>query len=54
MTSNQIRQPDIGEVAVVGLGIMGSGIAEVLARSGHNVTVIDTGRDALAGRVRRT
>jgi 3-hydroxybutyryl-CoA dehydrogenase len=39
---------EIHEVAVVGLGIMGAGIAEVLARSGRAVVVIEANHDFLA------
>jgi len=41
MTSNVIKPTDIREVAVIGLGLMGSGIAELLARSGHHVVAIE-------------
>jgi 3-hydroxybutyryl-CoA dehydrogenase len=37
-----VRQPaDIREVAVIGLGLMGSGIAELVARSGRRVVAIE-------------
>jgi 3-hydroxybutyryl-CoA dehydrogenase len=39
---------EIREVAVVGLGTMGAGIAEVFARSGIGVVAIEVDRDALA------
>ncbi|CAN5154223.1 3-hydroxybutyryl-CoA dehydrogenase [soil metagenome] len=35
-------------VGVIGLGLMGSGIAEVCARAGHPVRVVETDADALA------
>ncbi len=35
-------------IAVVGAGQMGNGIAHVFAQSGHDVTMIDVSRDALA------
>ncbi|MFG3224679.1 3-hydroxybutyryl-CoA dehydrogenase [Kitasatospora sp. NPDC048194] len=38
---------DIRRVAVVGAGLMGSGIAEVLARAGLDTVVCEHGRDAL-------
>jgi 3-hydroxybutyryl-CoA dehydrogenase len=41
MTSNVIQPAGIREVAVVGLGLMGSGIAELVARSGRRVDVIE-------------
>ena len=37
MTSSVKQPADIREVAVIGLGLMGSGIAELLARSGRRV-----------------
>ena len=39
---------EIREAAVVGLGTMGAGIAEVLARSGMQVTAIEVDEAALA------
>ncbi|MDV9202500.1 3-hydroxyacyl-CoA dehydrogenase family protein, partial [Streptomyces sp. Wh19] len=36
----------LSTIAVVGLGTMGTGIAEVLARAGHEVIGIDTGDEA--------
>ena len=39
---------EIREVAVVGLGIMGAGIAEVLARSGRRVVAIEANHNSLA------
>ena len=41
MTSNVIKPADIREVAVIGLGLMGSGIAELVARSGRRVAAIE-------------
>jgi len=38
---------DISKIGVVGGGLMGSGIAEVCARSGLDVTVAEAGEDAL-------
>jgi 3-hydroxybutyryl-CoA dehydrogenase len=38
---------DIREVAVIGLGTMGAGIAEVFARGGLGVTVVEANPDAL-------
>jgi NADPH-dependent 2,4-dienoyl-CoA reductase/sulfur reductase-like enzyme len=44
----------IDRVGVVGCGLMGSGIAEVCARAGLSVIVVEAGVDALAaGRRRR-
>jgi 3-hydroxybutyryl-CoA dehydrogenase len=48
MTSSQTQPAGIGEVAVIGLGIMGAGITEVLARSGHDVVAIEANHTALA------
>jgi 3-hydroxybutyryl-CoA dehydrogenase len=48
MTGSQRQTAGIREVAVVGLGIMGAGIAEVLARSGRSVVAIEADYDALA------
>jgi 3-hydroxybutyryl-CoA dehydrogenase len=41
MAGNVIQSADIREVAVVGLGLMGSGIAELVARSGRRVVAIE-------------
>ena len=41
MTSSVKQPSDIREVAVIGLGLMGSGIAELLARSGRRVAAIE-------------
>ncbi len=41
MTSSVTQPGDIREVAVIGLGLMGSGIAELLARSGRSVDAIE-------------
>ncbi len=49
MSADHAAAPsEIREVAVVGLGIMGAGIAEVLARSGRAVVVIEANHDFLA------
>jgi 3-hydroxybutyryl-CoA dehydrogenase len=37
-----------GKVAVIGAGLMGSGIAQVAAQAGYDVTLRDVGEDALA------
>lgn len=41
MTSSVIQPADVREVAVIGLGLMGSGIAELVARSGRRVDAIE-------------
>jgi len=41
MTSSVKQPADIRESAVIGLGLMGSGIAELLARSGRRVAAIE-------------
>lgn len=44
---------ELERVGVVGFGLMGSGIAEVCARAGREVVVVDASEEALrAGRVR--
>ena len=47
MTSNVIQPTDIREVAVIGLGLMGSGIAELMARSGRRVVAIEINQSFL-------
>ncbi len=47
MTSGVIQPGDIREVAVIGLGLMGSGIAELIARSGRRVDAIETNQSFL-------
>ena len=47
MTSNVIQPAGIREVAVIGLGLMGSGIAELIARSGRRVVAIEINQDFL-------
>jgi 3-hydroxybutyryl-CoA dehydrogenase len=43
--TSSVKQPaDIREVAVVGLGLMGAGIAELMARSGRRVAAIEIDR----------
>lgn len=42
-----------GPVAVLGFGAMGSGIAQVCASAGHEVTVLETGEERLAAGRRR-
>jgi 3-hydroxybutyryl-CoA dehydrogenase len=48
MTSSVIQPGDIREVAVIGLGLMGSGIAELVARSGRSVNAIEINQTFLA------
>jgi len=43
-----VQPADIREVVVVGLGTMGAGIAEILARSGRSVVVVEANGNALA------
>jgi 3-hydroxybutyryl-CoA dehydrogenase len=47
MTGNVNKPADIREVAVIGLGLMGSGIAELVARGGRRVVAIEIGHDFL-------
>jgi 3-hydroxyacyl-CoA dehydrogenase len=47
MTSGVIQPAGIGEVAVIGLGLMGSGIAELVARSGRRAVAIEINQDFL-------
>ena len=47
MTSNVIQPAGIREVAVIGLGLMGSGIVELVARSGRRVVAIEISQDFL-------
>jgi len=47
MTNNVIQPADIREVAVIGLGLMGSGIAELVARSGRRVVAIEINQSFL-------
>jgi 3-hydroxybutyryl-CoA dehydrogenase len=55
--SDNQRVADIQRVGVVGCGLMGSGIAEVCARAGVDVTVLEIDADALSAgeeRIRRS
>lgn len=48
-----MRAEDVRTVGVVGCGLMGSGIAEVAARAGQDVVVLETGEELLQkGRAR--
>jgi 3-hydroxybutyryl-CoA dehydrogenase len=47
MSSSVIQPGDIREVAVIGLGLMGSGIAELIARSGRRVAAIEVNQSFL-------
>jgi 3-hydroxybutyryl-CoA dehydrogenase len=47
MTSSVIKPSDIREVAVIGLGLMGAGIAELVGRSGRRVVAIELDPDFL-------
>ena len=43
---NPVDSPGVGRVGVVGGGLMGSGIAEVSARAGQDVVVVESGTAA--------
>jgi len=45
--STSIAREAIKNVTVVGGGLMGSGIAQVSAQSGHNVTIVEINKDVL-------
>jgi 3-hydroxybutyryl-CoA dehydrogenase len=47
MSSSVIKPADIREVAVIGLGLMGSGIVELVGRSGRRVVAIEVDREFL-------
>ena len=47
MTSSVTQPAGIREVAVIGLGIMGAGIAELFGRSGRSVVAIEVDRSFL-------
>ena len=47
MTDSVIQSAGIGEVAVIGLGLMGSGIVELVARSGRRVVAIEINQSFL-------
>jgi 3-hydroxybutyryl-CoA dehydrogenase len=47
MTNSAIQPGNIREVAVIGLGLMGSGIAELIARSGRKVDAIEINQSFL-------
>lgn len=51
---NEQRVPVVNRVAVVGAGLMGSGIAAVLVASGFEVSLFDTSADALKRAAART
>lgn len=40
-SSSSLRSAAIKEVVVVGGGLMGAGIAQVAAQTGHQVTLVD-------------
>src|SRR6202167_2806451 len=44
-----VEEASVERVGVVGCGLMGSGIAEVTARAGARVTVVERDEEALAG-----
>jgi len=45
--STSITRAAIKNVTVIGGGLMGSGIAQVSAQSGHNVTIVELNQDVL-------
>lgn len=45
--STSVARAAIKNVTVVGGGLMGSGIAQVSAQSGHNVTIVELSQDVL-------
>lgn len=45
--STSIARAAIKNVTIVGGGLMGSGIAQVSAQSGHNVTIVELNKDVL-------
>jgi len=47
-THDESQNVSVANVAVIGAGQMGNGIAHVFAAAGHNVTMIDVSADALA------
>jgi len=47
-TTKQSRNVPIQHVTVVGGGLMGAGIAQVAAQSGHNVILVDVSKDVLS------
>lgn len=47
-SSSSAMQSAIKNVTVIGGGLMGSGIAQVSAQAGQNVTLVDVSNDALA------
>ena len=47
MNSYICRKKTMKNIAVIGAGTMGNGIAHVFAQSGYNVTLIDLSQDAL-------
>lgn len=53
MRADGAERTGISQVGVVGGGLMGSGIAEVCARAGLDVTVVETSDDAAATAHRR-
>ncbi|XP_060592406.1 hydroxyacyl-coenzyme A dehydrogenase, mitochondrial-like [Ruditapes philippinarum] len=46
-SSSAARQAAIKNVTIIGGGLMGAGIAQVAATTGHNVVIVDTSEDIL-------
>ncbi|KAF7710138.1 hydroxyacyl-coenzyme A dehydrogenase, mitochondrial [Silurus meridionalis] len=47
LSSSSIRNAVIKHVTIIGGGLMGSGIAQVAASTGHSVVLVDTSQDIL-------
>ncbi|XP_065159755.1 hydroxyacyl-coenzyme A dehydrogenase, mitochondrial-like [Atheta coriaria] len=47
LSTSAVRQATIKNVTIIGGGLMGSGIAQVSAATGHNVTLVELNTDVL-------